>query len=157
MYGPTNTTQTNHCRDHGQLSSTTTNRILHRNTLTLLNFDSTAIRDRDVQRRILFDWKQTRFPKPIQALCAITSGPAKYLDPATGLPYADLAAYKSVQRLVKGGSVWSNLLEAWVGVDGKGGEGAAKGVPEGFYGGGGAGEGNQVGEVKMEREHGGVI
>jgi len=62
-----------------------------------------------------------------------------------------------VQRLVKGGSVWSNLLEAWVGVDGKGGEGAAKGVPEGFYGGGGAGEGNQVGEVKMEREHGGVI
>ena len=53
--------------------------------------------------------------------------------------------------------MWSNLLEAWVGVDGKGGEGAAKGVPEGFYGGGGAGEGNQVGEVKMEREHGGVI
>ncbi len=55
--------------------------------------------------------------------------------------------------------MWSNLLGAWVGVDGKGGEGAAKGVPEGFYGGGGGGVvgGNQVEEVKMEREHGGGI
>ena len=37
-------------------------------------------------------------PPPPRAACAITGAPAKYRDPATGLAYADLAAYKELQR-----------------------------------------------------------
>ena len=32
-------------------------------------------------------------------LCAITGAPAKYRDPISGLPYADLAAFKELRKL----------------------------------------------------------
>ena len=35
---------------------------------------------------------------PSRATCAVTGLPARYRDPATGLPYATLDAYKELQR-----------------------------------------------------------
>jgi hypothetical protein len=48
-------------------------------------------------------------------MCAITHRPAHYRDPHTGLYYADMAAYRSLQRIVRGEVRWSGLLDAWVG------------------------------------------
>nr|POF17149.1 hypothetical protein CFP56_57962 [Quercus suber] len=71
---------------------------------------------------------------PPKARCAITSWPAKYRDPKTGLAYFDFQMYKAIQRILAGGSMWSGLLGAWVGPSPGGisiGR-AANGVPEGF-------------------------
>lgn len=37
-------------------------------------------------------------PPPPPAVCAITGKPARYRDPATGLPYAGLEAYRELKR-----------------------------------------------------------
>lgn len=75
------------------------------------------------------------FPaRPEKEKCALTSWPAKYRDPKTGLPYADLSIARMLQRLLDGGCLWSGLLGAWVGPSyGKVGR-AARGVPDGFSG-----------------------
>lgn len=52
-----------------------------------------------------------------------------FRDPKTGLPYANSYAYKEIQKLVNGGSRWSNLLGCYVGPAAI----AARGVPEQFY------------------------
>lgn len=71
---------------------------------------------------------------PTKPKCAITGWHAKFRDPKTGLPYADLQTYKIVQRMVAGGCGWSGLLGCWVGPSyGKMGR-PARGVPEGFAG-----------------------
>lgn len=62
-------------------------------------------------------------------LCAITGQVARVRDPKTGLPYANSYAYKEIQKLVNGGSRWSNLLGCYVGPAAI----AARGVPEQFY------------------------
>ena len=41
--------------------------------------------------------RQEAPPPPPKAVCVITGRTAKYRDPATGLPYADLPAYKELQ------------------------------------------------------------
>lgn len=61
-------------------------------------------------------------------LCVITSHPAKYRDPKTGLPYANSYAYREIQRVHRGDYKWSRLVGAWVGR----GNYAARGVPEWF-------------------------
>jgi vacuolar protein sorting-associated protein 72 len=71
-------------------------------------------------------------PAPVKARCALSGWPAKFRDPRTGLPYADLQTYKLIQRIIAGGCSWSGLLGAWVGpAYGDMGR-PAKGVPEGF-------------------------
>lgn len=95
-----------------------------RNLLILKNYDPTALKDKDIQRRIVFNTHGTKPAKPSPTLCAVTSAPARYRDPTTGLPYANLEAYRSIQKLVKGGCTWSSLLEAWVGVPDRVGLGA---------------------------------
>jgi len=95
-----------------------------RNLLILKNYDPTALKDKDIQRRIVFNTHGTKPTKPSPTLCAVTSAPARYRDPTTGLPYANLEAYRSIQKLVKGGCTWSSLLEAWVGVPDRVGLGA---------------------------------
>lgn len=73
-------------------------------------------------------------PAPEKERCALTSWPAKYRDPTTGLPYADLSTGRMLRRLLDGGCLWSGFLGAWVGPSyGKVGR-AARGVPEGFSG-----------------------
>lgn len=86
-----------------------------RNLVTLENFDPTALRDRDIYRRIVFGTFSTKPTKTPQTACAITSAPARYRDPKTGLPYAGLEAYRCIQKLASGGAAWSSLLGAWVG------------------------------------------
>ena len=61
-------------------------------------------------------------------LCAITSYPAKYRDPSTGLPYCNAYAYKEIQKLKNGEYRWSKLVGAYVGQ----GTYAARGVPPRF-------------------------
>lgn len=36
-----------------------------------------------------------------RGVCAVTGTAAKYVDPLTGLPYADLAAFKAIRRAAK--------------------------------------------------------
>ncbi|TVY26964.1 Vacuolar protein sorting-associated protein 72-like protein [Lachnellula hyalina] len=102
----------------------------NRNYLILTNFDENAIKEKDVQTQILFNRKflKLRKTKPPPELCAITSYPAKYRDPATGLPYCSAFAYKEIQRLQKGDYKWSKLVGAYVGS----GTYAARGVPARF-------------------------
>jgi vacuolar protein sorting-associated protein 72 len=71
-------------------------------------------------------------PPPAKQRCAVTSWPAKYRDPKTGLAYADMHQYKVIQRVLAGGCSWSGLLGCWAGPSyGPMGR-PAKGVPEGF-------------------------
>lgn len=71
---------------------------------------------------------------PEKERCALTSWPAKYRDPNTGLPYADLSTGRMLRRLLGGGCLWSGFLSAWVGPSyGMVGR-AARGVPDGFGG-----------------------
>ncbi|KAF2481352.1 YL1 nuclear protein-domain-containing protein [Neohortaea acidophila] len=95
-------------------------------------------------------------PAPSKHRCALTSWPAKFRDPKTGLAYADMHQYKAIQRILAGGCQWSGFLGCWVGSSyGLLGR-PAKGVPEGFVGvgvGGVAKEGDGVKEgVKAEAE-----
>ncbi|KAH0551058.1 hypothetical protein GP486_007591 [Trichoglossum hirsutum] len=99
-----------------------------RNLVILENFDPVAVRDREVQRRILFKRRTFKGQKPVQELCVITSQPAKFRDPATGLPYLNSYAYKEIQKLTTGSFRWSNLLGCYVGPE----SAAARGVPERF-------------------------
>lgn len=72
--------------------------------------------------------------RPAKASCCITAKEAKFKDPKTGLGYRDLAAFKSLQRVIAGGCAWSVEEESWVGIVGDGGMGrVAQGVPEGFW------------------------
>ena len=84
---------------------------------------------------------------PPKARCALTQWEAKFRDPKTGVVYADLHAFKALQRALSGGCAWSGVLGCWVGsslgvgrgVVGEGGKvvgmgRAAKGVPGGFVG-----------------------
>jgi vacuolar protein sorting-associated protein 72 len=74
----------------------------------------------------------TYYPEPRDAheKCVITSQPAKYRDPDTGLPFRDAYAYKEIQKLKRGDYKWSKLLGAYVGL----GTYHARGVPERFRG-----------------------
>ena len=67
----------------------------------------------------------------MQQICAVTSQPAKYRDPATEIPYATRYAYQEIQRLKLGSYQWSDLLGCFVGTATT----AAKGVPEDFWSG----------------------
>ncbi|KZF21488.1 YL1-domain-containing protein [Xylona heveae TC161] len=101
-----------------------------RNLVILENFDPLAVRERELQRRVLLKQKRTlgKLQKPVHELCVITSQPAKYRDPASGLPYLNSYAYRKIQKLQGGSCQWSSLLGCYVGQTGV----AARGVPERF-------------------------
>src|SRR5436190_18778062 len=61
-----------------------------------------------------------------QELCAITSRPAGYHDPQTGLPYANAFAYREIHHALANRYAWSWLLACYVGPIRVG----ASGVPE---------------------------
>ena len=101
---------------------------------------------------------------PSKPKCAVTGWPAKYTDPKTGLPYADLQVYKIVQRMVAGGSAWSAVLGAWVGPQTAVGlrlGRPARGVPEGFASGGesvaSSVGSNATAAVEVKKEVGGDV
>ncbi|KAL2357882.1 YL1 nuclear protein-domain-containing protein [Cryomyces antarcticus] len=99
----------------------------------------TTIRDRtEAHRRILLNFvgkttKSSKSPTP-KTLCVITSQPARFRDPRTGLPYSNAHAYKNIQGLVAGNYQWSNLLGAFVGLTNGALSGRpADGTPEKFW------------------------
>lgn len=110
------------------IKPTPTVMIASRSLLVLQNIDDNAQRLPEVQSLTMLKKRGIKPQRPLHELCAITAQPAKYRDPGTGLPYADSYAYKEIQRLRKGGSIWSDLLGCYVGPSNN----AARGVPERF-------------------------
>lgn len=74
-------------------------------------------------------------PAPPHLMCAVQhTVKAKYRDAKTGLGYGDLHAYKGLQRVLAGGTMWSGLLGCWVGPSYGAMGRPARGVVEGFAG-----------------------
>lgn len=103
---------------------------LSRNLVALKSIDANAARLPELQNGVLLLKKKAgKPPKPPAEICAITSQPAKFRDPRTGLPYANAYAYSQIRRLQDGGARWSNLLECYAGSS----HAVARGVPERFW------------------------
>ncbi|KAK2765663.1 hypothetical protein FQN54_008519 [Arachnomyces sp. PD_36] len=135
-----------------------------RNLIILENFDShhTTL----PETSILFNTNPTTSGKratklskpPPPQTCVITSQPARYRDPETGLPYANAYAYREIRRLLGNQFVWSRGLGCFVGPVGLG----ARGVPGRFLGVEGDGDGKERrgngGDREMGKEGGkGVV
>ncbi|CCX04548.1 Similar to hypothetical protein [Tuber melanosporum Mel28]; acc. no. XP_002839876 [Pyronema omphalodes CBS 100304] len=103
------------------------NEISARNLIVLENFELPLVRDRAALIKTLWGDQTRRLPTT-KPYCVISHQPAKFRDPATGMPFASLKAYQDIRRLLHGEVRWSCLLDAYVGETGV----AAKGVPEGF-------------------------
>ena len=124
--------------------------IASRNLVALRNIDlnSTEPRVPELQDHILLTKKPTKtstkqahsnaVPKSAsskgstngrqQVPCAVTGQNARYRDPKTGLVYADVAAYREIQKLRTGQTQWSEVYGCYIGPA----NGAARGVPERF-------------------------
>ncbi|KAI9314132.1 YL1 nuclear protein-domain-containing protein [Dichotomocladium elegans] len=91
-----------------------------------------GLTDRELDRTDLIpelaDWvdRPLRPTKPM--LCPITGLPARYKDPKTNVPYANLDAYKKIQACLSNQMVWSPGMKLYVGEP----IGAAN-VPNGWY------------------------
>ncbi len=101
-----------------------------RNLVILSKFDELLTKHRNEYAFFNNNRKTPKPPKQVQELCAITSFPARYRDPATGLAYANSFAYKKLQEMKKHNFTWSSMLGCYVGSAGV----AARGVPDGFLG-----------------------
>ncbi|GAO48738.1 hypothetical protein G7K_2908-t1 [Saitoella complicata NRRL Y-17804] len=66
-------------------------------------------------------------PYPTKKMCPITGLDARYVDPSTGVPYRDVAAYRVLQAVKEGRGGWCKGIGAFTG-----GGRVAGGVPEGF-------------------------
>ncbi|KAI9678919.1 MAG: hypothetical protein M1829_001904 [Trizodia sp. TS-e1964] len=108
-----------------------------RNLLTLRNFPPALEKAHPLIFKKPGPKSHLRPQKPTQELCAITSRPARYRDPTTGLPYYDAAAFRELRRLRAGAFRWSAMLQCYTGARGA----AARGVPPRFL----------TPEVKRER------
>jgi len=82
------------------------------------------------------DWEQVRVlvaknrpPGRHIQLCPITGLTARYRDPGTGVPYANLRAFRILREVLSHEYVWSEHLGMYVGHEKETG---AKGVPEGW-------------------------
>lgn len=103
--------------------------ISTRNLVSFKGVDVNVSRTPELQSHVLVAKRlPVKLRKATHELCAITNYPAKYRDPATGLPYRDSYAYKEIQKLREGGSRWSSLFGCYVGPVAI----AARGVPEHF-------------------------
>lgn len=61
----------------------------------------------------VFTGKQRPLSRPVRT-CPITGTPAKYLDPRTNVPFANIAAFKTLTRILSHDYVWSEALECYV-------------------------------------------
>ena len=100
-----------------------------RNLVALRNIDANASRVPELHDTVLLKKQKLKLQKLTPTFCAITSQPARFRDPKTGLPYANTYAYNEIQRLNDGGPRWSNLLDCYVGSTTI----VARGVPERFF------------------------
>lgn len=51
--------------------------------------------------------------RPVRS-CPITGTPAKYLDPRTKVPFANVAAFKTLTRILSHDYIWSEALGCYV-------------------------------------------
>ena len=99
-----------------------------RNLIILQDFEDLSGSQKDGFSFLYNNRKTSKPMKHIQALCPITSLPARYRDPSTGLEYANTLAYRKLQDLKQHCFTWSSMLGCFVGASGV----VARGVPEGF-------------------------
>ena len=99
-----------------------------RNLVMLANFESIAPSDRGEFGVFYNSRKAPKLAKVNQELCPITSLPAHYRDPTTGVAYANSFAYQKLKELEHNRFVWSGMLGCYVGTLGV----VARGVPDGF-------------------------
>ena len=103
-----------------------------RNLVILTSFDTLPPNSKLLNSYAFFS-NNRKTPKPAKhapELCTVTSLPARYRDPSTGLGYANAYAYQKLQGMKKQNYVWSGMLGCYVGKAGV----AARGVPDGFLG-----------------------
>lgn len=62
--------------------------------------------------------------------CAVTGLTAKYIEPKSGIPFADRRAYRIISRLLMHKYVWSEPLGAYIGDEDR--RKGAAGVPSGW-------------------------
>jgi vacuolar protein sorting-associated protein 72 len=100
-----------------------------KNMVILNKFEDLSDTGRKDYRLFYNTRKSTKPVRHAAELCPITMHPAKYKDPKTGIPYANVFAYKVLQELKDHKFIWSSMLGCYVG---RGGAPVARGVPEGF-------------------------
>jgi vacuolar protein sorting-associated protein 72 len=104
--------------------------ISTRNLIILDRFEDLPSQIRHDYSMFYNQRKAGKGTKHVPELCPLTGQPAKYRDPATGIGYGSVAAYKKVQELQQHKYSWSSMLGCYVGRAGV----AARGAPEGFLG-----------------------
>ena len=92
---------------------------------TLIGLDALALKEPSMQDSVLMKARKTSIKVhgklPEKEKCLVTGMPARYRDPRTGVPYANIAAFKqlrtndSAERYTNGR--WSTLLGQYVGSD----------------------------------------
>ncbi|CAB4393053.1 YL1-domain-containing protein [Rhizophagus irregularis] len=75
-----------------------------RNTKNLIIFKDF---DRKHEAELFQEWR-TKPQEVEKAICPITGEPAKYKDPKSGVPYANLEAYKKLQQILRHEYLWSS-------------------------------------------------
>lgn len=101
-----------------------------RNVVILDGFEDLTAEARQAYSVFSGTKKQSKPSKHVAELCAITGNSARYRDPTTGVPYANMAAFKKLKELQQHRYQWSSMLGCYVGRAGQ----VARGVPEGFLG-----------------------
>lgn len=99
-----------------------------RNLVMLANFENIPASERGEFGVFYNTRKGPKLYKVNQELCPITSLPARYRDPTTGIAYANSDAYRKLKELRDYKFVWSSMLGCYVGKAGV----VARGVPDGF-------------------------
>ncbi|RIA81291.1 YL1 nuclear protein [Glomus cerebriforme] len=75
-----------------------------RNTRNIIIFKDF---DKKLEAELFQEWKKK--PQEIErAICPITGEPAKYKDPKSGVPYANMEAYKRLQQILRHEYLWSS-------------------------------------------------
>lgn len=83
-------------------------------------------------------------------LCPLTSLPARYRHPSSHTPYATIAAYRTLHRVIAGEFIFSPTLWAFTGREGEGLVGSVEGA-RAVPGGAGAGAGRRSAGMMMGR------
>ncbi len=99
-----------------------------RNLVMLANFETIPLSGRGEFAVFYNTRKAPKLSKANQELCPITSLPARYRDPTTGVAYANSYAYQKLKELKENRLIWSGMLGCYVGAASV----VARGVPDGF-------------------------
>ncbi|KAJ1567108.1 Vacuolar protein sorting-associated protein 72 [Nowakowskiella sp. JEL0078] len=88
-------------------SETSSHERISRNLVTFIGFDN---------RTSIFGENLYPIIEQVQKkqICPITGEPAKYVDPKTGVPYANQEAHRIIQSLLEGQFAWSSLLKTYI-------------------------------------------